>query len=109
MSRRHLTKDAAAGLAVDPRHCRPGPHQLMTQQLSPTCVHSLSKVMLPSVLGPPDSGSVHTGSLSSAEGCGSVHFSDSLDSLCLRGSVGDSEANVRSVCVDGAVAAGRTV
>lgn len=82
---------------------------------SPTW-HPLFKATLPSVLGPPDSGLVHTGSLSSVGGFGSVCISDWMDSLCLRGTVGDSGENVgvnawlcKSVCVDRAGASGCTV
>lgn len=77
----------------------------------PPGVHSLRQCS-PFVLGPPDSDAVHTGSLSSVGGSGSVWISDWLDPLCLRGTVGDSEARVwqcKSVCVHGAGSAGCTV
>ena len=104
-----LLREQLLRRTVDPRHCRPGPHQLTEQQLSPTWC-PLFKAMLPSVLGPPDSGSVHTGSVSSVEGSVGVCVSDCTDSPCLRGSVGESEANVglavgwlcKSVCADSA-------
>lgn len=45
--------------AGGPRHCRPGPHQLVVQQLSPIWCPPFKK-MLPFVLGQPVSGPVHT-------------------------------------------------
>lgn len=93
VSRRHLIKGTAAARGSESQALQAwssSAHDAATE----THLVSTLEGNVPSVLGPPSSGPVQTGPLSSIQGCGSVCISDGLDSLCLRGSVGDPEANV---------------
>lgn len=93
VSRRHLTKGTAAARGSESQALQAwssSAHDTATE----THLVSTLKGNVLSVLVPPNTGPVQTGLLFSIQGCGSMCISDGLDSLCLRGSVGDPEANV---------------